>query len=255
MTDTHTHIYLEEFDTDRDAVMQRALAAGVSHMVLPNVDLSTIEPMYSLHESYRHCTSMAMGLHPTEVKSDWRKQLEQVESHLGDYPFVAVGEVGIDLYWDSTYRREQQEVLAAQVQWAVDRRLALIIHCREGLDDVLAVMRRFKELPTTVMHSFCGTVDDVRRCREVGDFYFGINGIVTFKKSAIPAILPEVGIDRIVLETDSPYLAPVPNRGKRNESSNIPHICRCVAQHLGLSEEEVAAVTDSNAATLFALQL
>lgn len=253
MTDTHTHIYLEEFDADRDAVMQRALDAGVNHLVLPNVDLSTIAPMYALHERYKHCTSMAMGFHPTEVKDDWRQSLESIESHLDDYPFVAIGEVGIDLYWDSTYRLEQQEVLATQVQWALDRNLALIIHCREGLDDVLSVFSRFKSLPTTVMHSFCGSIDDVRRCRQLGDFYFGINGIVTFKKSAIPAILPEIGIDRIVLETDSPYLAPVPNRGKRNESSNIPHICRCVAQHLGISEDTVAAITDSNAATLFSL--
>ncbi len=253
MTDTHTHIYLEEFDADRDAVMERALAAGVSRMVLPNVDLTTIEPMYALHTSYRQCTAMAMGFHPTEVKDDWKQSLEVVESHLDDFPFVAVGEVGIDLYWDATFRHEQQEALAAQVQWALDRNLALIIHCREGLDDVLSVFSRFKSLPTTVMHSFCGSVDDVRRCRRLGDFYFGINGIVTFKKSAIPAILPEIGIDRIVLETDSPYLAPVPNRGKRNESSNIPHICRCVAQHLGIEAEEAAAITDRNAATLFSL--
>ena len=128
MTDTHTHIYLEEFDADRDAVMQRALDAGVSHLVLPNVDLSTIAPMYALHDRYKHCTSMAMGLHPTEVNCDWRQSLEIVESHLDDYPFVAIGEVGIDLYWDSTYRLEQQEVLATQVQWALDRNLALIIH-------------------------------------------------------------------------------------------------------------------------------
>lgn len=254
MTDTHSHIYLEEFDADRDDVMKRALAAGVSHIVLPNVDLNTIEPMYRLHESYKHCTSMAMGLHPTEVKADWQEQLARVERHLSDYPFVAIGEVGIDLYWDATYRQEQKEVLATQVQWALNRNMALIIHCREGLDDVLSVFARFSNLPTTVMHSFCGTVDDVRRCRRLGDFYFGINGIVTFKKSAIPAILPEIGIDRIVLETDSPYLAPVPNRGKRNESSNIPHICRCVAQHLGISVEEAEAITDRNAAALFQLQ-
>lgn len=253
MTDTHTHIYLEEFDADRDEVMLRARQSGVNHLVLPNVDLTTIEPMYDLHRRYPQCTSMAMGFHPTEVKDDWRQSLETIESHLDDFPFVAIGEVGIDLYWDATFRLEQQEALAAQVQWAIDRGIALIIHCREGLDDVLGVLGRFRTLPPTVMHSFCGSVDDVRRCRRVGDFYFGINGIVTFKKSAIPAILPEIGIDRIVLETDSPYLAPVPNRGKRNESSNIPHICRCVASHIGLSEEETAAVTDRNAATLFAI--
>ena len=253
MIDTHTHLYLEEFDADRDEVMARAAASGVSHLVLPNVDLSTIEPMEELHRRYPDFTSMAMGFHPTEVNADYRQSLDVVAEHLDDFPFVAIGEVGIDLYWDTTFRLEQIDALTVQVQWALDRNLPLIIHCREGLDDVLAVFSRFTTLPPTVFHSFTGSVDDVRRIRRLGDFYFGINGIVTFKKSAIPAILPEIGIDRIVLETDSPYLAPVPNRGKRNESSNIPHICRCVAQHLGLSEDETEAITDRNAAVLFSL--
>lgn len=251
MIDTHTHIYLEEFDDDRDAVMSRAKESGVSHLIFPNVDLSTIAPMYALHNAYPDYTSMAMGFHPTEVNEDYRKALETVESHLDDCGFVAIGEVGIDLYWDATYRNEQKVVLAEQVQWAIDRSLPLIIHCREGLDDVLDVFSHFSELPPTVFHSFTGSTDEIKRIRKFGDFYFGINGIVTFKKSAVPQILPEIGIDRILLETDSPYLAPVPNRGKRNESCNIPHICRCIAQHLNLSEQEISSRTDENAHLLF----
>lgn len=196
---------------------------------------------------------MAMGFHPTEVKEDYRDALAVVESHLNDERFVAIGEVGIDLYWDTTFRNEQKIVLAEQVKWAIDRGLPLIIHCREGLDDVLDVFARFSELPPTVFHSFTGSIDDIRRIRKLGDFYFGINGIVTFKKSAVPSILPEIGISRILLETDSPYLAPVPNRGKRNESSNIPHICRCIASHLGLSCDEVSQLTDDNARSLFGI--
>lgn len=196
---------------------------------------------------------MAMGFHPTEVKEDYRDALAVVESHLNDERFVAIGEVGIDLYWDATFRSEQKIVLAEQVKWAIDRSLPLIIHCREGLDDVLDVFAHFSELPPTVFHSFTGSIDDIRRIRKLGDFYFGINGIVTFKKSAVPSILPEIGISRILLETDSPYLAPVPNRGKRNESSNIPHICRCIASHLGLSCDEVSQLTDDNARSLFGI--
>lgn len=253
MIDTHTHIYLEEFDDDRDEVMARSKESGVSHLIFPNVDLSTIEPMYALHHKYPAYTSMAMGFHPTEVREDYRNALAVVESHLDDERFVAIGEVGIDLYWDTTFRSEQKIVLAEQVQWAIDRSLPLIIHCREGLDDVLDVFSRFSELPPMVFHSFTGSIDDIRRIRRFGDFYFGINGIVTFKKSAVPSILPEIGISRILLETDSPYLAPVPNRGKRNESSNIPHICRCIASHLSLSCDEVSQLTDDNARRLFGI--
>ena len=251
MIDTHTHIYLEEFDADRDAVMQRARQSGVTHLVLPNVDLSTIEPMLALHSAYPDYTSVAMGLHPTEVNDNYLSDLDLTLSHLDDTHIVAIGEVGIDLYWDSTFRTQQMDALTVQVQWALDRNLPLIIHCRNGLDEILNVFSNFHSLPPTVFHSFTGIPQDVRRIRSIGDFFFGINGIVTFKKSSLPDALPEIGIDRILLETDSPYLAPVPNRGKRNESANIPFICNAIASHLSLSPDEVSARTDNNASTLF----
>lgn len=254
MIDTHTHIYLEEFDTDRDEVMARAKECGVSHLVLPNVDLTTIEPMHSLHDNYPEYTSMAMGLHPTEVNARYKENLAEIEHWFGVREYIAVGEIGIDLYWDKTYRNEQKEVLDIQLHWASDMNLPVIIHCREGLDTILEVFDEFSgELPCGVFHSFTGTAEDVQRIRHYGDFYFGINGIVTFKKSQIPEVLPEIGIDRILLETDSPYLAPVPNRGKRNESANIPHICRSIAAHLGLCEKDVSIFTDRNAEHLFCL--
>lgn len=252
MIDTHTHLYLEEFDADRDDVMSRALESGVSHMILPNVDLTTIVPLHNLHDKYPNCTSMAMGLHPTEVNGDWREQLDIIEKYFALRDYVAVGEIGIDLYWDKTYHEEQKRVLDTQLHWAQERNLPVILHCREGLDAILEVFDEYAgTLPQGVFHSFCGTAEDVKRIRERGDFYFGINGIVTFKKSQIPEVLPEIGIERILFETDSPYLAPVPNRGKRNESSNIPHICRCIASHLGLSEDEASRITDENAKRLF----
>ena len=254
MIDTHTHIYLEEFDDDRNEVMHRAIDSGVSHLLLPNVDLTTIAPMHSLHEQYEHCTSMAMGFHPTEVDSDFRKALAQVEHWLGIKQYAAIGEVGIDLYWDSTYCREQQTAFDTQCHWAVELDLPVIIHCREGLQQVLDVFDKFTgPLPKAVFHSFTGNAADIEDIRRRGDFFFGINGIVTFKKSTTPQLLPLIGIDRILLETDSPYLAPVPNRGKRNESANIPFITDCIASHLSLTREEVSSVTDDNARQLFGI--
>lgn len=255
MIDTHTHIYLEEFDEDRDEVVARALENGISHMILPNVDLSTIEPMHALHDKYPQCTSMAMGLHPTEVNIDYRKALEVVKQWLDARKYVAVGEIGIDLYWDKTYREEQKMVLDTQLHWAYDKNIPVIIHCRDGLDTVIEVFEEYSgELPGGVFHSFTGSVEDLQRIRKYGDFYFGINGIVTFKKSQIPVILPEIGLNRILLETDSPYLAPVPNRGKRNESANVLHICKCVANCLHVDENEVSIRTDENAIRLFNLR-
>ncbi len=252
MVDTHTHLYLEEFDEDRTDAVNRALDSGVKHMILPNVDLTTISPMHSLHEMFPEVTSVAMGFHPTEVNADYRKALTEVKRHFAQRKYVAVGEIGIDLYWDKTYRAEQMQALDIQLHWASEMRLPVIMHCREGLDTILEVFRNFSgELPSGVFHSFTGTIEEVKRIREYGDFYFGINGIVTFKKSQIPMVLPEIGIERILLETDSPYLAPVPNRGKRNESANIPHICRCIAEHLSLEEEAVSRMTDENSNRLF----
>ncbi|TFU94872.1 TatD family deoxyribonuclease [Barnesiella sp. WM24] len=255
MVDTHTHLYLPEFESPSAAV-ERAIGAGVGHMVFPNVDLSTIEPMLALHKLYPDNTSVAMGLHPTEVGDDWESVLARIESEFDSTcKFVAVGEIGIDLYWDKTYRLQQREVFRRQVNWAADRGLPVIIHCREGLDDVLDVLSSVERLPTGVFHSFGGSVADVERIRSIGDFYFGINGIVTFKNSSLRDVLPAIGIDRLFLETDSPYLAPVPHRGKRNESAFIVHTAAYVANVLCLSQQDVHDITTANASSLFNLEL
>ena len=175
MIDTHSHIYLEEFDNDREAVVEHARKAGLRHLVLPNVDMHTYDAMVGTHEAYPGYTSMAMGLHPTSVEADWIEQLDATESHFDDHKFVAVGEVGIDLYWDSTYRKEQMKAFSEQLRWAASRDLPVIIHCRDGLDEICDVFDGFgRTLPECVFHSFGGSLSDLHRIRRYGDFYFGI---------------------------------------------------------------------------------
>lgn len=253
--DTHTHLYLPEFDGDRREVMQRAIDSGVEMMIFPNVDLTTITPMHDLASAYPEVTRMAMGLHPTEVNARWRDDLGKITTLLTSSveSYVAVGEIGMDLYWDKTFKDEQAEVFRLQAGLAVELGLPVIIHCREALDEILVVLDSMEKVPQGVFHSFGGTVDDVKTIRRRGDFYFGINGILTFKNSRLATVLPEIGIDRILLETDAPYLAPVPHRGKRNETSFITATAEAVGKALGITAGEVARITTSNARDLFKL--
>lgn len=255
LIDTHTHLYLDEFAPSPESAVERAFAADVQKLIFPNVDLSTVRPMNRLRDCFPDKIFMAMGLHPTEIGEQWETDLSNIESELENNAdkYVAVGEIGIDLYWDKTYREQQKEAFSRQVGWAVRRNLPVIIHCREGLDDTLEVLSGYSGKVRGVFHSFGGTVEDVRRIRTIGDFYFGINGIVTFKNSGLRTTLPEIDLDRILLETDSPYLAPVPHRGKRNESAYIPHIARQIADTLGVNYDEVAATTTANAVRLFSI--
>lgn len=250
LIDTHTHLYLPDFEEGGEAVVNRAIEAGVGKMVFPNVDLTTIEPMRELASKYPQ-VKMAMGLHPTEVTSNWLSDLQVIEKEINKHrkDYVAIGEIGIDLYWDKTFRAEQIEVFDRQCALAEKLGLPIIIHCREGLDEVLSVVSNHKL--QGVFHSFGGTAEDVRRIRRTGDWYFGINGVVTFKNSGLKDVLPEIGIDRILLETDSPYLTPVPHRGKRNESSYLPYIADFIAKTL--DEPDVALITTANAERLFGI--
>lgn len=261
MIDTHTHIYMDEFSVDGQAVesmagqcaaVDCAIEAGVERMVFPNVDRFSIEPMMKLHSRRPSSTFVAMGLHPTEIKENWRVELDYIMNILQSAPsnFVAVGEIGIDLYWDRTFEREQMLVLDEQMSVASELQLPVIIHCREGLDNVLEIIRGHKDVQC-VFHSFGGTIEDVERIRLVGDYYFGINGIVTFKNSKLAEVLPAIGAERLLSETDSPYLAPVPNRGRRNESAWIPFIVRKMADALGMSFEAMAEITTQNANKFF----
>ncbi len=249
--DTHTHLYLPEFDGENPDAVTRAIEAGVDRMIFPNVDLSSVGPLSGLASRYPGNVYMAMGLHPTEVKEDWRDVLSEIGDILGDgRKYVAVGEIGVDLYWDKTFVDAQMQVFEKQVNDAVRLGLPVIIHCREGLDQTLEVLRGIRDV-RAVFHSFGGTERDVEAIRKTGDFYFGINGVVTFKNSGLREVLPAIGIDRILLETDSPYLSPVPYRGKRNESARIPLIAGHIASLLDMEVDTVADVTTANAEAMF----
>lgn len=254
MIDTHTHIYYAPEEEARD-MLKRAADAGVEHLIFPNVDLDSIPKMENLRAQYGPGRiSLAMGLHPTEVRPDTMDNAlavieEKLRSDTEDY--VAVGEVGMDLYWDKTYEKEQTEAFEKQCALAAELGLPLIIHCREALSPTLEVLKNFPNLEVD-FHSFGGSAEDVRAIRAImPEAYFGINGIVTFKNSGLADVLPEIGVDKILLETDSPYLAPVPKRGKRNESSYLPFIGNRIAEALGISPAEVDRKTTANAQRIF----
>lgn len=256
MIDSHSHIYGRDFNNDRDKAIARAREAGVKHIILPNENLVSVQYVVAARDDYPGYISIALGLHPEEVKDDYEQKLAAMRPLLDVHHPVAVGEIGIDLYWDATWREQQMEVLDTQLHWCKELDIPFIIHCREALDEILSVMDNFGEpLPPGVFHSFTGTPADVEKVRQRGDFYFGVNGIVTFKKSNVKDILPAVGIDRLLLETDSPYLAPFPHRGKRNESAYIPYICNFIAGCMGIAPEDVSRATDRNTIKLFKLDL
>ncbi len=251
MIDTHSHIYSAEFDDDRPQVMQRAIDAGVTHIVLPNENLESVQRLLDTQSQWPENISLALGLHPEEVRDDWRETLDQLEQQFVRHQLVAIGEVGIDLYWDKTYKHQQMQALERQLGWCVDRHLPFIIHCREALDEVLDVLGQFRgQMPQGVFHCFTGTPQEIDCIRQVGDFYFGIGGVLTFKKSTLPEALPVITLDRILLETDSPYMAPVPHRGQRNESAFVADVARCMAQVLDITLDEVDRVTTANAQAL-----
>lgn len=257
LIDTHTHLYLPEFADDvngdgtPDAV-GRAVGAGVTHMIFPNVDLTTIQPMKRLAAAHPAHVSMAMGLHPTEVGDDWQEALHKIHDELLSGIYTAVGEVGIDLYWDASRRTQQMKAFDAQLSLAEEHGLPVIIHCRNALDETLEVLQSHPAV-SAVMHSFGGTAGDAERILQTGSYYFGINGILTFKKSTLPDAVKAIPTERLLLETDAPYLAPVPMRGRRNESAYLTHTASCLAEILGIDMQEVADLTSDNARRLFGI--
>lgn len=252
MIDSHSHIYMEEFDTDRNEVVRRAIEAGVHHIILPNVDIESIAPLHSTIQQYPQCKA-AMGLHPTSVNDNYNEQLDTIHKLFAHHTYCAVGEIGIDLYWDKTFRNQQCDAFATQIQWALEFNLPIIIHCREALPDTIATLQRFPyNTVRGVFHSFTGTPQQVEEIRnKVGDMYFGINGIVTFKNAHLDELVRAIGIERILLETDAPYLAPHPHRGNRNEPAYIPYMAQRIANILDISIDEVNTITTHNTLTLF----
>lgn len=257
MIDTHTHLYLPDYGDDKCAAVDRALAAGVDMMILPGVDADTIPSVRELHELRPEATAMCAGLHPTEIApATWRTHFELIEAELrSGLPYVAVGEMGLDLYWEQDKLALQLEACEAQLDLADSLGQPAIIHCRDAMPQMLDLMRaRLGKLPQMVFHCYSGTADDVDRLRALQpQVKFGIGGVVTFKKSPLPAILPKIGIDHILLETDAPWLAPVPMRGKQNESAYVPYIAARIADELQIPVEEVDLRTTAAAREFFRL--
>ena len=243
MIDTHSHIYGPEFDDDRAEVLQRARLAGVDKVLLPNINEESIARMLQVAKEYPDMCYPMMGLHPEDVKEDWAQVLERMEMQLDG--MIAVGEVGLDFYWDTTFRKEQIEAFDRQICWAVERNLPLVIHMRKAEQELLEVMERHKSDGLRgVFHCFGGSRETASRMLKHEGFVLGIGGVVTFKNSRLAETLRHVPLDRIVLETDAPYLAPVPYRGKRNEPSYVAHVARFLSDIYNVSEEEVNDVTN-----------
>lgn len=251
-TDTHAHIYAEEFDADRDDMLERCRGQNVIKIFMPNVDHTTIDKMLDLESRRKECHAM-MGLHPCSVKKGFERELYIVEEWLSRRKFCAIGEMGTDLYWDKSFWDQQCEAFNVQVGWAKKFGLPIVIHSRESLDETIALVEKLQDGKLTgVFHCFGGTLAQAEKISKL-DFFIGIGGVSTFKKSGLDAVLGEVPLERIVLETDSPYLSPVPHRGKRNEPAYIPLIAKKVADIKNITLEELQKSSTANALKIFKL--
>lgn len=252
--DTHTHLDGSEFDADRDEVIMRAKAAGVSKVFIPAINLPSVDSVLATCERYKGYAYPMIGLHPEEVKADWRDVLSQMKPRLDapDHPFIAIGEVGLDYYWSREFESEQLTAFEEQVKWSVEYRLPLMIHCRKGQNEMVKILRKYEQnLPGGVFHCFTGNEKEAAELLSFSRFVLGVGGVLTFKKSHLPEVLPSIPLDRIVLETDSPYMSPVPMRGKRNESSYVLYVLKRMAECYGVSEERIAEATNENVSRVF----
>lgn len=251
-TDTHAHIYLDEFRQDREDMLARAAEVAVQKIFMPNIDHTSIDAMLEVESKNQGRCFAMMGLHPCSVKKDFEKELYGVEQWLGNRKFSALGEMGTDLYWDKTFWDQQKEAFVIQVALAKKYKVPLVIHCRESIDETISLLTPLvtKDL-SGIFHCFSGNASQANEIIELG-FYLGIGGVATFKNGGLDKVLPDVPLDRIVLETDSPYLAPVPHRGKRNESSYIPIIANKVAEIMRVTAKELQKSTSANALKIFA---
>lgn len=249
--DTHTHIYDRDFDADRAEVVQRALDNGVGVMLLPNVDASTVAPLLETHVQFPECTRVMMGLQPEEVKGDYKQVLAAMEKELEKNIFIGVGEVGLDFYWDATFEQEQIDAFETQLDWAKQLCLPLSIHCRNAFGFMARILERHQDGGLHgVMHCFTGTEEEAKVYLELG-FHLGLGGVTTYKNCGVKDYLHNIPFDRIVLETDAPYLSPVPHRGQRNEPAFMVDTARKLAEYLNIPVEQLAEITTNNAKSLF----
>ena len=251
MIDTHTHIYMEEYDEDRDTVVNNALQNKVSHVVLPNVDADSIDRLHRCHNLYPEFTSTAMGLHPTSVDDNYETHLAAVKNDLFSGNHVAVGEIGLDLYWDKTFARQQEIVLTTQLNWALELDLPVILHVRKAYAETFKILSKFNNRGLRgVFHCFGGGVEEVKKAVSLG-FFIGIGGVLTYKNSTLPSVIENVKLENILLETDAPFLSPVPYRGKRNEPAYLAKVAPVLSSIFNVDDEIVDKITTENARTLF----
>jgi TatD DNase family protein len=251
ITDTHTHLYSEQFDGDRTAVIERALAAGVSRFFIPAIDSTYTEAMYNLEASYPKNIFLMAGLHPTHVNANYSQELDHIKAQLKARKFVAIGEIGIDLYWDQSNLKVQQEMFRIQIQLAKTYALPVVIHCREAFDEIYEILEEEKGPDLYgIFHCFTGTLAQAKKAISY-NMKLGIGGVVTFKNGKIDQFLGQIGLEHIVLETDAPYLSPVPFRGKRNESSYILNVLEKLSEIYKISREKIAAITTENSKSIF----
>ncbi|WP_462249015.1 TatD family hydrolase [Ekhidna sp.] len=251
MIDSHAHIYLEHFTDDVDSVVERALENGIEKILLPNIDSTTIEDMLQLEAKYPGVCFPMMGLHPCSVKEDFEKELEIVEGWFEKRAFIAVGEMGTDIYWDKTFWLQQKEAFQFQCELALKYDVPIVIHCRETIDETIGLVSDFKGRGLKgVFHCFTGSADQGKKITELG-FYLGLGGVSTFKNGGMDKVIPYLDKSKIILETDSPYLTPAPHRGKRNEPAFVSIICDKVAEYLGSAKEDIIQLTTANTNELF----
>ncbi|HQE34656.1 MAG TPA: TatD family hydrolase [Flavobacterium alvei] len=253
ITDTHTHLYSTEFDQDRNEMIQRAIDAGVTRFFIPAIDSAYTQSMYDLEKAYPENIFLMMGLHPTHVKDNYLDELQHVEEELSKRKFFAVGEIGIDLYWDKTHLPQQQDAFRKQIQLAKQYKLPIVIHCREAFDEIFEILEAEKSTDLFgIFHCFSGTYEQALQAISY-NMKLGIGGVVTFKNGKIDQFLSQIDLKHIVLETDSPYLAPVPFRGKRNESSYLINVIDKLSMIYNLSKEEIALITTQNSKAIFGI--
>lgn len=254
LVDTHTHIYGAEFDDDRAEMVKRALDAGVGMLLMPNVDQTTIAPMLKMHEQFPDCTRVMMGLQPEEVHEDYKQVLDHMEKELERDIYIGVGEVGLDFYWDATYEKQQLDAFEVQLEWAKQLHLPLSIHCRNAFDKMVKIMEKRQDGGLCgVMHCFTGTREEAKAYLDLG-FHLGLGGVTTYKNCGVKDFLAELPLQRLVLETDAPYLSPIPHRGKRNEPAFMVDTARKIAEIMQCPIDEITDITTQNAYKLFKIK-
>ena len=252
--DTHAHLYAEQFEADREEMIKRAFDAGVEKVFLPNIDENSIEGMEQLVAQYPGKFFSMMGIHPCDVQQNWEEQLNKIQSYFKPKHHIAIGEIGIDLYWDKSLQKEQTLAFEAQIKWAKEVGLPIVIHARDSFDEIFEVVDQLNDDRLRgVFHCFTGDLKQANKIINYGGFKLGIGGVVTFKNSGLTEVLTDVSLEHLVLETDAPYLAPIPFRGKRNESSYIPFIAKKLSDIYGLDEVTIGAITTANALQVFEL--